>query len=527
MYIDEQNFTTEHTILDSDSLASYQIQYSNGSDKDIYVYSRYAHLVMKERLDSSHFSNIKTKFRDCFPSYPDTVFDAINSIASVTPADAKFDYSPPSFIKARFSLNSSVSTQDFQKSYANSIKSFCPSSTYPIATRYISSDGAMFIERPPFQATVDYKPSGASSKKKKLDPKTIWIPWTMYVFNPNYPGGYQYMYFSHKSLTSMSDNYYPTYLPNTYQDARICYSNSLSSLPISGQTTPASMYSYMINEFFAGSWNADLVNPWAYMYNSIIYYYLNTSKNKDEILSTIPHLRKLFSPDPETIEKAGLHKVNKIYYYYTHNSPEKFFANMTHEYSHYAILSIISTFSLQEVLALLEEIDMIQTDLTLNDNQSIYYIPNSNHGSFKGQSFKKISTKPDYYSQTLNSSTIRASINKVCADNSLFPEYQSFDKDFLFVNFPVSNTSISHLSVLLRYQNATKLNQAASSSSSSTISVYNHFDNQIHYLTPSVGISTEQLYLEMLKVYVDNNRYFPCSSTPFYEISSKDEYAKL
>jgi hypothetical protein len=87
------------------------------------------------------------------------------------------------------------------------LQSSLSSETYPIATRYIDSYGTYYIERPPFQANVDYKMGGAHSRtKRKLTNTMVWIPWTIFVFNPKTQKSA--MYFSHKSLTNMDDVYF-------------------------------------------------------------------------------------------------------------------------------------------------------------------------------------------------------------------------------------------------------------------------------------------------------------------------------
>jgi hypothetical protein len=125
------------------------------------------------------------------------------------------------------------------------------SDIYPIATRYIDTNGTYYIERPPFQTEVDYKIGGASSRtKRKLTNIKIWIPWTLFVINPKTQK--TAMYFSHKSLTNMEDVYFATYLPNTYQDGSICYSHSISSMPEYNEFSSLSvsqLYAFYIKKF--------------------------------------------------------------------------------------------------------------------------------------------------------------------------------------------------------------------------------------------------------------------------------------
>jgi len=530
MYLDPQYFTSEHAFINPDSLSCYQIEYSNlnSESPELFAYSLYALIVSR---GDSVYDKMKNLFQKRYPTCNPALLQDIDQIFSISVDSKKRDqntgylFSPPYLVSAKAAVVSSISTEEFSKAYSKSLKSFAPDSAYPIATRYISSDGTLFIERPPFQATVDYKPAGASSKKKKLAPKTVWIPWTMYTFNPTYPGGNQFMYFSHKSLTSMSDNYYPTYLPNTYTDGRICYSNSLSTLPLNSNITPASMYAYMINEFFAGSWNSDLMNPWYYIYVSKIKHHINSSPPKKEIISRTPYLFKIFSPDVEIMKKAELDKVSKIWQYYNTLGQNTFFVDLPYEFFHYAFLSLLSTFSLEEVLALQEEVDLVHQDVATNGTQSIYY--SNFHYNIASKSFKDISSTPSqYYYHTFSSSYFRGIISQVSAQNSLFPDYHSFSTKMIAVNTPSSNTPITHLSVHSRYHSAITMNDAVFTPSS-TIPIYNYEDSQIYYLTPSPDVSIEQVYFEMFKTFVDNKYYFPCSSNSIYQISSKDEYVQV
>jgi len=284
------------------------------------------------------------------------------------------------------------------------------------------------------------------------------------------------------------------------------------------------MYSYMINEFFAGSWNSDLMNPWSHLYSSILCSLLNKEKSS-EIFSTIPHLHKLFFPDSETIEKSGLNKITKIYNVYKNYGAKKFFSYLGHEYFHYAFLSIISTFSLTEVLACQEEYDIIAKDLSAKAKNSIYFINDFNHLSAYTYTFKQISTKQLSSSYTLNSNYIRGIINKSCADNMIFSEYTSFSKNIIFANSPAHSNPMTHFRNLLRYSKGLDINEAVLNSQNYPTIIYNYPDSAIYFATSEM--TPHQMYLEMLKAYTDNNYFLPLSSTSSYQIISQDEYVKL
>lgn len=525
MYLDSSYTQSDYAFVNSDSLSFYQMEYSDGISDSSHI-SRYAYVAAGNAVTIYTKDRFKIHNSQILPycDVIDQIFSTHPELLAKDP-NSEFPYIPPYFIDVRSSSSSSISMEDFSKVYNKSLQSTPPTSSYPIATRYISSDGTIFVERPPFQATVDYKPAGASSSKKKLPPKTIWIPWTLYCFNPNYPGATSYMYFSHKSLTSMSDNYYPTFLPNTYTDGRICYSNSLSSLPLNLETAnPASVYSYMINEFFAGSWNADLMNPWVYLHSSI--YPLVSKKDSQQIFSTIPHLSKLFFPDSETIEKSGLDKISKINSFYLKYGSKAFFASLPSEHFHYSLLSIISTFSLPEVLSLQEEIDFINQDISLNKDASVYYA--NQHKLFRPFTFKDISSLfSRQINNSLNSYFIRDIISKVSVDNMVFSDYTSSHKNIIFANFPHHNTPMFQVKFLMKHSISLKINQAILSAQDSAVVIFDSSTQDIYHAVPSPGTTIDQMYIEMLRAYAQNNYYFPFTSTSSYQILSKDDYVKL
>jgi len=132
-----------------------------------------------------------------------------------------------------------------------------PENIFPIAVRYISSNGTYFIERPPFQTEVDF--NRYKGRSTKFPPLKIWVPWTILVYNPRDPLMY-HLYFSHKSLSSMEDFYFPSFFPNTYDDGRLCMGLSSCRIPTDNISVKniKLMYSSIINEYMSGGWNTDL-----------------------------------------------------------------------------------------------------------------------------------------------------------------------------------------------------------------------------------------------------------------------------
>lgn len=139
---------------------------------------------------------------------------------------------------------------------------------YPMAVRYISSQGTYVVERPPFQLEVDYRMGSAYSSNPKMPPVKIWVPWTIMVFSArsfavgNF--GDVELYFSDGPLQSMDDQLVPCFYPNTYTNGRICFSNSLNdfadvlNLEELKNINISYIYNYIFNNYMMGGWNSDL-----------------------------------------------------------------------------------------------------------------------------------------------------------------------------------------------------------------------------------------------------------------------------
>lgn len=134
------------------------------------------------------------------------------------------------------------------------------SSLFPIAVRYITSNGTLIVERPPFKINVDMKLSPASKQGKRLNNYQIWVPWTLTAYHPSEPNHCS-IYFGSGPLESMDSIYLQCPLPNTYGDGAICFSNSLGNIPMDHSRDTRYLYSLIINEYYSGGWNLDLSFP--------------------------------------------------------------------------------------------------------------------------------------------------------------------------------------------------------------------------------------------------------------------------
>lgn len=121
---------------------------------------------------------------------------------------------------------------------------------YPISVRSIVGKN-FYIERPPFQATVDF------CRGSTRIPFKIWIPWTLLVTQSNYSDSR--LYFSDQPLTVESDTYLRPFTPNIWPDCKLCFSGSLSKYDLNDKSIKT-VYSNKINEYFSGGWNHDLSN---------------------------------------------------------------------------------------------------------------------------------------------------------------------------------------------------------------------------------------------------------------------------
>lgn len=268
-------------------------------------------------------------------------------------------------------LSTSLLNNAYAKSYSNSsIKSF-----YPIATRYISKSGYIVVERPPFQIDIDYKVGRASSStKKRLTDSNIWIPWTIFIFNPNIPSAYKY-YFSSSSLTNNNHTYISPYIPNTYTNGDICFSNSLSNIPedsLPDPSDPSHFYATVFNDFFSGGWNSDLPNPWMSIFNSLSTYINNFDVSS--FSSKYPSISRILFPSLDTIKPlfSKSSQIKQAYAFHEQN-PTTCYSSIVYQIDqtqfHYYFLYIMSTFDLPDVLSLINEITSIQFH---NKNHYVY-----------------------------------------------------------------------------------------------------------------------------------------------------------
>lgn len=331
-----------------------------------------------------------------YPEYANSYYDSANFLNSSPESSFYKDHNYWQITSHQLSLSSSFFTSDLNKKYRQAILPSEPHSLYPIATRYITSNGYYIIERPPFQVPVNYKPAKAhNSTKKKFEDFSIWIPWTIFIFNPSNLNSFK-LYFSSKSLSTMDDKYIPTYLPNTWSSGEICFSNSLGTLPEDSLITTtdssspniSALYSLIINEFFAGGWNADIQNNWSRIFANISIYYSHFYKHYkkahpdltseecylavlQELHHMYPNLMKLFNISKDQVHSSVIKRSTiRQSFNYTEQLQSQNYHSLYIPHNilspqdiHLLIISRLSTFTLSETLSLIEE----AVDFTSND----------------------------------------------------------------------------------------------------------------------------------------------------------------
>ena len=369
---------------------------------------------------------------------------------------------------------------------------------YPIAVRYIDNKNNYYIERPPFQVTVDLSTNRSRRNNRKTTlPYKIWIPWTITIFNPNSFNDVR-IFFSDKSLSSFDDLYINCLLPNTYNDSRICFGNSLSGIPLEGTDSKdiRYLYSLIFNEYMNGGWNLDLA-PNIHNYN----YFL--IKNKDNI-SQFPMIAKFMNPDKDLIKK--------LYPKMTALQIERIDSDMM--LSSYVnifryFFTQLSTFSLEETLAFYSELSQYTGDKYSGHNNE-YRMP---------KSFQKItSEKVSAYSDELSCYKDFDSNIKLVLNNNSDINYNKYilkQFDLIINNYDFTNYN---LRLNLNYRFLTEMPQSlnlsglitilqevintdAESENAKKIYILDRLTNEVSYRYLQDGCTLDQFYLDYIDEY--------------------------
>lgn len=313
----------------------------------------------------------------------------------------------------RLTKNFSVPTDEFQKTQIQSQNLLSNKNILPLSVRFIDQAGTYYIERPPFKIKINYKNARAMYSGPVVDDLEIWIPWTLMTIPASFYNHFDprqvRIFYSHKPLENFKDKYLYSFLPNTYRDGSICWSQSFQKLISLDQTKnqlgsfdATYWHSMIINDYMMGGWNNDLQSVNA----NNLFQHLQTHnythcdddfKNDKALLNkVVPMIHKFIHMEqyPDLSSKVNGLLINKFGYskqladYITDfNSISKTAgqrrtrrsrssANIhdPHGYEYSKILSFFSTLSLSETLDFYSQ---YQKYLTYNGNVDRYSICNT------------------------------------------------------------------------------------------------------------------------------------------------------
>jgi len=142
---------------------------------------------------------------------------------------------------------------------------------FPTATRFISENGSILVERPPFRYTIDFTPVKASkvNKKgnKKIEPITVWVPWTVYKMQINKQGTFAItIHFNDSPISSLNDHVFSCIFPNVFNGGLICFGSdsTINSYFVESSIKDDTysykeLFNYLISNYYNGGWNTDIL----------------------------------------------------------------------------------------------------------------------------------------------------------------------------------------------------------------------------------------------------------------------------
>lgn len=318
---------------------------------------------------------------------------------------AAFEEYLPVISSFRIVKNFSVPTDEFEKNQIQSQKLLSNPNILPLSVRYIDEFGSYYIERPPFKVKINYKNARAMYSGPVVDDLEIWIPWTLMVipasFYNHFDPTHVRMYYSHKPLQSLEDNYLYSFLPNAYSHGAICWSQSFQKLISLDQTKnqissfdATYWHSMIINDYMMGGWNNDLQsrNTSHLFQHGISLSYLNNTSFNDEqsLLNAVPMIHKYIHMEkyPDLCSKINGMLINKFGYSkeqadYITNFDSLLLRstrrrrgtnanNDQHGYEYSKILSFFSTLSLSETLEFYSQHEKYLKSASRSDRYSFY-----------------------------------------------------------------------------------------------------------------------------------------------------------
>ena len=185
------------------------------------------------------------------------------------------------------------------------------------------------VERPPFQAKIDYsKAQSYYARKfdKTIQGKDMWIPWTaMLIAVPKGCTSFSQikfnLYFNDAPISSDEDFLINSFFPNSSSSSgTICIGSTLSNITFD-EPDPSikEIVNIIYNDYFSGGWNSDISNHARYnkaMLPALERLELNDSKNYIKTnLPSVKHFLLRASDDHATTSTYSSSYVEFFYCY--------------------------------------------------------------------------------------------------------------------------------------------------------------------------------------------------------------------
>jgi len=280
------------------------------------------------------------------------------------------------------------------------------------------------IERPPFQAKVDYSKNKSyyvRKHDKAIQGKEIWIPWTAMLIsvpkkNVSFSNINFSLYFNNSPISSDKDVLINSFFPNSSTgNGAMCVGATLSNISFSEDHPPSikEIVNIIYNDYFSGGWNADI--------NNLIRY------NK----AMLPALNRLE-------QKAEKYYLNSDLPLYKHRLENGLNHIDTYAYQYVDFFYCYSEMTFEEVF---EYYSLIK-DLYSEPNYNFFTVVEDIYT--KSQNNFSFDRSTSYLSNDLASSY--SVINNADSANiSLFSNYEEININVSITNFDVSNHSFYDL----------------------------------------------------------------------------------
>lgn len=183
------------------------------------------------------------------------------------------------------------------------------------------------VERPPFQAKVDYSQNKSYYVRKyhkAIQDKEIWIPWTAMLIsvpknNISFSNINFFLYFNNSPISSDNDVLINSFFPNSSTgNGAMCVGSTLSNISFSKDNPPSikDIVNIIYNDYFSGGWNSDINNR--IRYNTAMLPALNRLEQKAEkhyTNSNLPLYKQKLENGLEEVDTYAYQYVDFFYCY--------------------------------------------------------------------------------------------------------------------------------------------------------------------------------------------------------------------